>query len=96
MVFLSLRAAWLRRQRAKKALTNAKNNAKIANATYNKVKKANAVAAPRSVARNYGPMRMVRVKNGNFIDNIGIPNSARAQFNRNYKYNGSIGAYVRR
>jgi hypothetical protein len=94
MVFLSLRAAWLRRQRAKKQLTNAKNNLIQANNRYKQVKrKNNAQAPPPRQGTNYGVMRMVRVKGPYGINSIGMTNNAFNNFKRTHKYNNR-GYYV--
>lgn len=99
MVFLSLRAAWLRRQRAKKQLTNAKKNLNKANNRYKLVKQQNNARAPPSrPGRNYGVMEMVRVKNAYGIHSVGIPNSQINNFKRRYRYvygnNKTPGHYV--
>ena len=88
MVFLTLRAAWLRRQRAKKQLTAAKNNVKKAN---NVVKRANTqYNAVKRVAnsppRQNTVMRLVRVKNMHGVHNMGISNAAYNNFKRRYTY----------
>ena len=95
MVFLTLRAAWLRRQRAKKQLTEAKNNAKIANKQYNTVKKINK-ALPSSSSKNYGAMRMVRVKHGNYVENVGMTNNGYNTLKTTHKYNWNKGYWVRK
>jgi len=92
MVFLTLRAAWLRRQRAKKALT-------VATAKYNAAKKANSPRvqyAPSSSSRNNGVMRMVRVKYGNHVHNVGMGNNAYNTLKTTHKYNSNKGYWVRK
>jgi hypothetical protein len=96
MVFLTLRAAWLRRQRAKKQLTAAKNNVKNANKQYNTVKKINKALPPISSSRNYGVMRMVRVKHGNYANNVGMGNNAYNTLKTTHKYNWNKGYWVRK
>jgi hypothetical protein len=96
MVFLTLRAAWLRSQRAKKALTAAKNNSKIATKQYNTVKKINKALPPISSSRNNGVMRMVRVKYGNHVHNVGMGNNAYNTLKTTHKYNWNKGYWVRK
>ena len=89
MVFLTLRAAWLRRQRAKKELTTAKNNAKVANKQYNAAKKA-AISPVKSLpprsSNNRGVMRMVHIKRGNNIEPAGVNNNGYNELKRTHKY----------
>ena len=97
MVFLTLRAAWLRRQRAKKQLTAAKNNAKVANKQYNEAKRAaNSPVKSLPPSSNRGVMRMVRIKHGNYAENVGMGNNAYNELKRTHKYNWNKGYWVRK
>jgi len=93
MRFPNLSSAWKHFRRAKKQVTVAKNNAKVAAAEYREAKN-NANVAPSR--KSYGVMREVQIKNGNYVHNVGVNNNGYNNLKRTHAYNRSKGYWVRK
>lgn len=100
MRFPNLKTAWLRFRRAKKQVTAAKNNAKVAAAEYSVAKKVNSpvksLIPPRSSGRRSGIMRMVRIKSGNSAYSVGLNNNGYNNLKSTHKYNYNKNYWVRK
>ena len=96
MRFPNLSSAWKHFRRAKKQVTIAKNNAKVAAVEYREAKKANSRVPSRSPGRSHGVMRTVQIKNGNYVMNMGLTNNGYNNLQRTHAYNRSKGYWVRK
>lgn len=100
MRFPNLSSAWKHFRSAKKQVTVAKNNAKVAAVEYREAKKANSpVKYNANVApsrKSHGVMREVQIKNGNYVMNMGLTNNGYNNLKRTHAYNRSKGYWVRK